>query len=320
MDVFFTTVVRKAPLKKGGEILRVNWESKQVLSKKNLIPDDPPFNDPNPRGNGRGGRGICIMNHFLYVAIYHQILKFNKKLELVGKINNNLFVGLHEVAVNNETLWVASTAIDAALGIDAAGNTCGEWWSRENENLKRRFNLEPQNINKKLDNRTLWLRPKEQKGDSHTHLNAVAFYNDQLFVLLNRYGVVYNTVKDRILIEDPSIKGCHNLVFIGDKLLINDSHGRKIMVYSDKGFFLKNIRLQYFPEIKKIHQNVISHSPKIAKTLFVRGLCPIEPNKVLIGFSPATIAEIDIEKDRLEDIFQYSTDAAVCIHGLNMWK
>ena len=60
----------------------------------------------------------------------------------------------------------------------------------------------------------------------HTHLNAVAVRKGQMCVLLNRFGLVYNTITDSILIEDPSIIGCHNLVFLGDKILINDSKGK----------------------------------------------------------------------------------------------
>ena len=98
---------------------------------------------------------------------------------------------------------------------------------RENRKLQQLFALDSLPINKTIDNRMLWLHVQPSKQPGHTHLNAVAVRKGQMCVLLNRFGLVYNTITDSILIEDPSIIGCHNLVFLGDKILINDSKGKK---------------------------------------------------------------------------------------------
>ena len=317
MDVFFTTVVRFAPVDHGGELVRLDWSSKKVLGRVPLTPTNPTVDDPNPRGNARGGRGILRIDDLIYVASYHSLLLFDTALNPKGRVSHNLFVGLHEVCKSEDTLWLASTAIDAAIGIDREGNFMTSWWARETQKLQEYLALKPLSIDKTADNRLLWLQEKK-KGLSHTHLNAVAICDDQLYCLLNRFGLVYNTVTDTIILEDQSIIGCHNLVFLGDRLLINNSRGKRVMVYTHEGRLTREIKLLAYPEVSAIHDSVINTSPK-KRALFIRGLSPIDQNRILVGISPATIIEIDLESGKVLDLFQYSQDVAVCVHGLMAW-
>lgn len=321
MDVFFSTVVRRSPIQKGGELVCVDWTTKKVIARKPLAPIDPLItddDDPNPRGNARGGRGIFKYNDTLYVAIYHSLILFDTSLNIKGKITNNLFVGLHEACCNDNEIWVASTAIDGAICINPDGELIDSWWVRENSTTQRIFSLEPLSINKNVDNRLIWLKVQPNKQPSHTHLNAVAVNNGQLHVLLNKFGVVYNTKTNNIVLEDTSIIGCHNLVFLGERMLINDSLGKRVMVYSHTGKLIKEIDLLAYPEVSAIHNE---EAPNFYGTrrVFVRGLSPVSDDRILVGFSPATIVEIDLNNGRLLDLYRYSNDIAVCVHGLLVW-
>src|SRR5688500_832708 len=75
MDIFFSTVVRTAPSKESGELVRLNWDTKQIVAKTPMYPDQPEVDDPNPRGNTRGGRGILVTHDRIVCASYHT-LKF----------------------------------------------------------------------------------------------------------------------------------------------------------------------------------------------------------------------------------------------------
>jgi len=321
VEVYFTTVVRKAPLEVGGEIVRVDWETKQILGKRVMRPPEPLFKDPNPRGNGRGGRGITKYNNLLYAATYHSLLVFDKQLNQVGIVSDHLFVGIHEVCrrERDNTLWVASTAIDAVVGINNRGVRIDSWWPRENRHLQELLSLEALVIDKSQDNRTLWLHEEQQNNPNHTHLNAVTFDNDQMYVLLNRKGVVYNVTRQQIIIEDSSLIGCHNLVFLGGKILINDSRGKRVTVFSKDGRKIGDLFLLKHGEVKAIYKASKSMANKSTRTIFVRGLSPIDEKRILVGFSPATVVEIDVETGKLLDVFQYSEDVAVCVHGLTAW-
>ena len=249
------------------------------------------------------------------------MLIFDKELKQVGKVSDYLFVGLHELFKrdHDKSLWVASTSIDAVVGIDYQGNRIGSWWPRENRRLQQYLSLQPLAIDKTADNRILWLNDKEQKGENHMHLNAVAFHDDQMYVLLNRHGMVFNASSQEILIEDSSLIGCHNLVFIGDQLLINDSLGMRVVAFSISGRKISEWSLLTYPEVKEIYNRSLINAGQNMRTLFVRGLTSIDGQKILVGFSPATVVEIALATGKLVDIFQYSEDVAVCVHGLMAW-
>jgi len=333
MYVFFTTVVRGASVENGGEVVKLDWRQQKIVHRAPIVPIDPQIHDPNPRGSSRGGRGILARDKSLYVASYHSLLTFDFDLHYEGRITNNLLVGAHEVSQTEELIWVAATSIDAAIGLDEMGTLCDSWWPRENEFLQNYLSVAPLPIDKKADNRLNFLEDKFLK-EGHLHLNAVAFRAHQLYVLLNKYGMVYNATTDTIIIEDSSLVGAHNLVFTDEFLLINDTIGRKISVYTHDGERVKQIDLLKFDKIADIHHSLKYHSLEfsvllsrlkqkltgqkiLARPLFVRGLCALEhSNRVLVGFSPATIAEVDIETEQVLGLFQYATDPAVCIHGL----
>ena len=319
MEVFFTTVVRSAPQNKGGQLVRLDWTTKKVLGTVSMVPRDPTVIDRNPRGNARGGRGIVRLNELLIAGTYHSLLVFDQELNSKGRITNNLLVGVHELCIRDGVLWVASTAIDGAIGVDRQGRILSSWWPREVPKLQKHLALEPMKIDKDADNRLKWLHEKVANAPNHTHLNALAFLGGQLHALLNRFGIVFNTASESILLEDSSITGCHNLLFLGEKMLINDSRGKQLMVYTHRGKPIRVIDLMRYPEIAKINNDVSNKDPK-KRALWLRGLSVVEENVVLIGFSPATIAEINIETGKLLDLFQYSKDVAVCVHGLLAWK
>lgn len=321
MDVYFTTVVRAAPLISGGELVRIDWRDKKILGRQPIFPPEPCFDDPNPRGNGRGGRGIVQWSDRIYVATYHTLLIFDRELNQIGKISHDLFVSIHELHVRHEddSLWVAATAIDAAIGINASGTIIGSFWPRETPFLQEQLSLTPLAIDKERDNRTLWLHDKEQKGESHTHLNAVACYRGEMYILLNRYGLVYNSSSGKIILEKKALLGCHNLVFLGNNFLINDSRRHRVFMFSLAREMVKEIKLLQYPEIRALYQQTKQSADKGKKALFVRGLYALDDERILVGFSPATVAELDLSSGKLVDFFNYSEDVAVCIHGLMAW-
>lgn len=336
MDVYFSTVVRGAPPERGGELVRVDWESKRVLGRVPIVPRDPWIDDPNPRGSSRGGRGILIRDGELLVANYHSLLRFDRELRYRSRITGDLFVGLHELAQTEDRIWLASTSIDAALAIDDAGTLRSSWWPRERPEVREHLDLEPLEIDKEVDNRLRYLDESALRG-SHTHLNAVAVDDGRLYALLNRYGVVWDATAGRPCIEHPGLVGAHNLLFLGerseggdraDRIVVNDTRGKRVLVFDRAGRLERAIELLRFREVARLHRR---HRPRyllevaakkilgtqvVARPIFVRGLAHLGGERVLVGLSPATILEIDIGSGRLLDLFQDSTDVRVCPHGI----
>ena len=116
MIVYFDTVKRKRPVNEGGELIQMDWSSKRIINSLPIFPSKPDIhNDPNPRGNSRGGKGIIVSGDEILVGTYHTILVYDHHLNLKRTITNNLFVNIHEISLYGKNIWVSSTAIDCAL-------------------------------------------------------------------------------------------------------------------------------------------------------------------------------------------------------------
>lgn len=335
MIVYFSTVRRGAPIDKGGELVRLDWTTKQVEANVPIRPYSPDLTyDPNLRGNARGGRGIELTKNTVMVASYDAIHVFDYHLRPQTVISHSLMVGLHETTLqSNRLLWFTSTAIDGVLCFDLnLGDVTSSYWPREVEGFQQIWQLSPLEIDKSIDNRAKFLGPKFSKSPSHTHVNAVASWSDDIYALLTRFGAVVNLDKESIVIRDAQIKSAHNLIVQSDgTAIINDTRGRTVRIYDiSTGQLIKIIDLMKYRSIRrlawrydlKFHlgrtiDKFVRTRLAISRPIFVRGLDVVE-NFLFVGISPASILCIDWVKDDLVDYYSFSQDVRTCIHGLKL--
>ncbi len=319
MIIYFSTVKRKRPVKEGGESVKLDWDIKRVIKTLPVFPTDPDIDtDPNPRGNSRGGKGVIISNNEIYVGTYHSVLIYDLELNYLRKITNNLFVGVHEICEYKDTLWVSSTAIDCALKTNKEGEILDSFWPRDNEILQKDFNLFPIDINREIDNRIAFLNSEMSTKKSHTHLNCVTCYQDNVFVLLNKFGL-FIRIKPvfEIIINDNNLIGAHSAIINneGNNVYICGSFSSSILIYDlNLGKLVDKIDLLQFDIVKKFAAQYPDQP--FNKTIFVRGLDILDKSRVLVGISPASILEVDIKEKKLLSHYQYSTDVGDAIHGL----
>jgi hypothetical protein len=319
MIIYFDTVKRKRPVKEGGELVKLNWASKKILKTIPVFPFDPDIGeDPNPRGNSRGGKGIIVSGDELLIGTYHSILVYDLDLNYKRKITNNLFVNIHEMCMAGENIWVSSTAIDCAVLVTPDGETIKSWWPREERLLQKRYGLAPMKIDKTRDNRLAHVHADLSNQPHHTHLNSVVKYLKNTYVLLNKQGVIVQIEPElKIIFEDSFSRGAHSPVISrkGNHLFLCSSFRRRILIYDLKSGTLANqIDLLNFDEIKDLYQ---SHPDQpFNQSIFVRGLEIIDDRRILVGIAPAAILEIDIDRNCLLDFYQYSDDVGDAVHGL----
>jgi len=333
--VYFSTVVRSSPLLKGGEIVLLDWESKTIEAKQPIFPKNPEIIDPNPRGNGRGGRGIEFFGNDVVVADYHTLEIYDYKLNHKKDISHPLLASIHETFSQGDgMIWVTSTSIDAVLGLDLRqnGHMFQQYWPREMPEFQRRLGLMPLKIKKNDDNRTKFLEPKHNRHPSHLHLNAIAKWRGELYGLFNRFGVIANLDKEEIIIQDSSLDHPHNLLINEDGLaIVNNTYKYAIHFYDlnegelirtinltefklIRGLLLKN-KLNYF--LKGLLKKLFLPQIDVPKAVFVRGLDRVG-NLLFVGISPATILCIDLENGKLLDSYSYTDNVNVCVHGLKV--
>lgn len=340
MMVYFATVRRMAPVNRSGELVQLDWDRRRVVAETPLVPVNPTVkDDPNPRGGTRGGRGVLLNGHNVFAATYHSVHVFTRDLQPLGQITHRLFSNLHELSWDGEAMWVTSTGVDAALKVDREGGVQASWWPREDPAIASHFRLQPLDIDKSRDNRLAFMgRDGSESSPSHVHLNAAAVHEGRPVMLLNRFGSLVQLNPTRILIEDPAIKGCHNVLAASNgHLLINDSHHMAVCVFDRSGSRVRRIDLTQYEPVQRLLRRTTgarvknwlrSHGrpqrvfrkllgrPVTVKPIYVRGLCETGRGTVLVGISPASILEIDWQTGRLLGDFTYSTDLKVCVHGL----
>ncbi len=326
MRVYFSTVIRSAPIEYGGEIIILDWDNKKILNRKPIVPDNPKVIDPNPRGGTRGGRGILKIGNELFVACYHSIYVYDLDLTLLRTLSNPLFVGIHEMATDGKSLWVTSTTIDTLVQVDFDGITLQYWCVREDEYLKKELGIKSQNINFNEDNRLRHIDSTHYFEPSHAHLNAVYLGNNDIYVTMHSFGTIAKLNPTKILIRDKNLKGCHNIHITEDGLIIvNDSITHSIRVYSLDGEIIRTIWLMDFMDVKIVYwrSKIYMHLSKIflskkyfSRPLFVRGLSPITNERILVGVSPCGILDINYRTGILMDYYFLSNDTRVCVHGL----
>ena len=319
MIVFFDTVRRKRPVHEGGELVKLDWRKKRVLSVRKIFPENPTIeNDPNPRGNSRGGKGILVTANEVFVGTYHTILVFDHNLNLLRTISNPLFVDIHEIALDQNDIWVSSTTIDAAIKVDQWGGGTGEFWPRENRKLQRELGLFPLAIDKSVDNRLLHLYSSLSEQPGHVHLNSVTKCGSRTYVFLNRLGTLIQIVPEtKVIIQDLSLKGAHSpQIFDGGRrmwicgsfkrcLIEYDLHARKE---------IRRIELADFRLVRKWMKQYPDQP--FNRSIFVRGLNIVDEHRLLVGVSPAAVLEVDALQSKLLDFFQYSQEVGDAVHGL----
>ena len=336
MKVAFGTVVRGAPISRGGELGLLDWETGRIERRVPIVPRDPDLeHDANPRGNSRGCRGIAVVDGQLVAANYHTLQFFGADLREARRLSHGLMTGLHELwSPGDGTLWLTSTAIDAALRYDlASGELLEARWPREHPELRKRLGLEPLALDKTADNRQTFLNQNEQARGTHLHLNAVAGWRGRLIALFNRHGCIADLDSGRVLVEQDHLRRAHNLVALPDgTVLVNDTVGKAVRSYDlETGRQVRALSLLDYPEVARHWRlgrrqllwraalsAVVSRArrpPSMA--LMVRGLAYHE-GQILVGLSPAAVVRLDWDTGKLVGFRRFSRSIGECIHGLTV--
>jgi hypothetical protein len=332
-EILFSTVFRYAPIDQAGELVKLDWDKKQVVNKTSVAPKTLQFVDPNPRGNSRGGRGIAVVDDKVIVAGYCELQVYDLSLNPLYNITNNFMSGLHEVFhESGQRLWVTSTTLNAALLIDIqTGELLDQVWVQEIPEFQERWYLTPRNLNKNEDNRIRFINKNLERDSSHLHFNAVSVWKGDLFGLFNRYGAVVNLRRNKVILEDRHIFGAHNLIILDDgTIFINDTRNQGVNIYNMDGVLKKRINLLPFHRarnqvrqyklttpFRKLGGKIGFSQPEIVMPFFVRGM-DIKEDLLFIGISPAAILCLNWQTGKLVDVFNYSDDTKIAVHGLKL--
>jgi hypothetical protein len=334
VDIYFGTIVRAARVSEGGSLFKLDWGTKSILKEVPIVPSDPALDhDPNARGNVRGCRGIRVVGDEVIAADYHTLNFFDRDLNLKRKMSHSLMVGLHEIDISGEWIWVTSTTLDAVLKFRLDnGSLVADHWPREIPEFQQELGVEALPIDKSIDNRATFLDNASFRGPSHLHLNAVCEFRGEVYALFHSKCVVANLTRGTVVIRDEKLKHAHNLIMEEPGVVyINDTHRTIIREYDlSSGKQIRAINIKKMPGIKSLIFRSAAKALRemgisffgnrrkaTARPLYLRGLA-LHNDYIFAGFSPATIVCIDKASGQLVDYYFHSNDARVCIHGLTV--
>lgn len=313
MRVIATTVIRgDSNPELTGYLFEIDWHVKSV-KRKVPIPVNTSHPFWNARGGNRGGRGVVFFNGVLFVATATSILKYDVDMKLIGTLDHKLFAGLHEMFVDSDGIWLTSTVHDLVLKIDFNGEIIDKWWGSESEQLQSIFNYTSRNLN--IDMKFSEAKFAEEYDkyckDERLHINTVWKHGDEVYVLScwKQAFIRIRPMSEKIIVHDSSLMAPHNGI-ISDRgeILINNTMKQALNVYDlTTGQLLREIPTKIYDE---------HVSEQFAKSGWQRGLAHMQGSKYLVGTSPATIFEVDIDTGAIGHVLQLDNDVRHCIHGL----
>ena len=351
MKIVFTTVVRHAPVAAGGWARVAEWPSGRLLAERPVVPADPPVDDPNPRGNSRGGRGVVVAGDAIVIANYHSLEICDQALRPVGTFSHGNFAGIHEIKRRRKRLLVASTAVNAAAevpleavlgaaaatGKHAAAAVCF-WWPTEALAVCERLGVPATSYpDKQADNRLRYLELHNRGHAGHLHLNAVDADGEQVYALLNKPGAILRLSGPgsmEVVLRHPLLEGAHNLEFVGP--------GRAWVVGTRSGLLLECdlvggtvrplIDLAATPFAREVargggepqtwsglrwlqRKQAPTAAEPTARPLFWRGLA-VNADWIFVGTSPAAILGFDRRSFAYQGVVRFGANAREIVHGI----
>lgn len=279
------------------------------------------------RGGDRGLRGIAFYQGHVYLASHNQVLVYNQEFRLVESLGNAYLGQIHEICIDQDSLWVTSTSYDSVLLFDLLSKTFTKGYCIRRLNmvepknvigqflrrLKRRFPI--------LDNdlRVVAFDPNTSKGPSRYddyHVNNVYAKDNQVFIAPGRGRCLLQLENDQLKKVCRIPSGTHNAQPYQEGVIFNDT-SHKVVRYTNS----REKDLELFPVVT-FNENDLKTCDlpdKVAATSWARGLCFFNDKYLISGVSPAAISVYRFGQSSPVKMVSLSKDIRLAVHGLEIW-
>ena len=268
-----------------------------------------------------GPHGLDWAGQLLVTGTYDDIRFYNKRIELINKFTHKFISGVHGISVHEGKVWVSSCNNEAVMCFGSNGSLEEVHFLEENEKLMSLLRKDPVSVSRTTDYRNQQRPYKSQPF----HVNDVQKTEDGLEVSLHKLGMVYDLYADKVVAEIES-DDIHDGRSYGSAIYINNTGKQKvvkltgnskpdreckvdIMSIASTSTKLKTLTQKAkFKVIRKI-KKAIPNLPLISRSCnanWLRGLCVVDDNHVLVGTSPAAVCLVNIEEEEVINYIQLS--------------
>ncbi len=312
--VYASTVIRGADISNSGHFYKIDWNTQQILAQ---VPVPAPTGkEVGPRGSKRGGRGFTFWKEQLVATNYDSLIFYDSDLNEVNRISLPKFCGIHEIDSDEKGIWISNTGTESILLIDVEKEEIVEehFVPGIDAFTKSEPFVEPRKQLILDDYRNLIY----SRSEMSTHINCVECFKGNVYGLLSNLGAVVQLKGNyKTILQDTKLVDPHNLLFTEDYLLINDTGKQTIRIYDHKnGELIRSIDLNKLGLKIKKPGTILKGVIKISTPGWLRGIAQISNSTIIVGISPSTIVEIDLETGHLRKKFVLSKDVNNSIHGL----
>lgn len=280
-----------------------------------------------------GPHGLGRSNDLLVTGTYDDIRIYDKHLNLVGKFTHNFLSGVHGLNVKEGKVWVSSCNNEAVLCFSLDGDLDEVHFLEENPKLMGLIGKKPVSVSRTTDYREQQ-RPYESQP---FHVNDVQRTTDGLEVSLHKLGIVYDLYEDKVVaqIESDDIhdgRSHSNGVYINNtgkqkvvKVTSEDRPNREckvdIMEIGSASTKLNVIKQKAKHKIIEKIKSIIPFSSLPSRRCnanWLRGLCVVDEEHVVVGTSPASVCLVNIEKREVVDYLQLSDQLCEAVFAIMM--
>lgn len=282
-----------------GGLFIVNCDTGEVSQ---VVDWNTPDIDFSGRGGDRGLRGIAVHGRWIFAASNNAIHEFSHDFSLIRSIRSPCFRHLHELAVVDDRLFVASTGIDGVVGVNLETGLADIGFviaSDEVGPVVRRFDPASD-------------RPP---ASARFHINMVAPHPGGGLTIAGAKLSVLLRIRDddvRILAKLPV--GTHNAHVDGaGAVVFNDTRSDRIVRIDPQ-----TGRLEC--PVPSVERSTLIHADcddgVVARVGFARGYCRSTDGRAVFGTSPSRVTVFDWSAPQHRRTIILSNDVRNAVHGL----
>ncbi|MEM2567116.1 MAG: hypothetical protein QXH20_01415 [Candidatus Bathyarchaeia archaeon] len=284
MRVLVTTLHRVSKrMQTHGYLLEIDWENQRITRRIEAPPLWSHFGWRD-RGGRRGLRGITFFKGLIWVASCDALFGLDpQSLEVERIISHPYMSHIHEIEATEEGIWVTSICGNGIFLIDENQQVLKEAWlcGRPTEDLRVKLNHDM----------------------CKYHFNTVFIDGEEVFAYGLHTGQVFRMWPPPIIEVARLEKDCHNVVKTPYGWFRNVSKESVVRV-GDR-------------EVKLPRRG---REGEFTQPGWLRGMAWLSETRVLVGSSPASLFEIDIEKMQIVNEMQLEKDVCWTVFGIYVDK
>ncbi|MBI4530370.1 MAG: hypothetical protein HY709_02510 [Candidatus Latescibacteria bacterium] len=262
-----------------GYLLEIDWSQHRIIKRIEAPPLWSHFGQRD-RGGRRGLRGITFYKDLIWVASCDALFGLDpSSLDVERLISHPYMSHIHEIEATDEGIWVTSTGGNGVFLIDQDQHVLKESWLCGKPTEDLRIKLEG------------W-------RDTY-HVNTVFVQEGEVFAYTLFTGQVFKMWPPPVCQVIQLEKHCHNVVKTPYGWYRNMSSVSIVRVGD------REVRI---PQRGR--------RGKFTEPGWLRGMAWLSETSVLLGSSPATLYELDIEEMRIVGEMRLEREVCWTVHGI----